>query len=132
LEQVPKTRKFHEIADDSEEDEEEEEEEDEEDDEEDDEEEVLPRARIDRKVIHHPPCAQCQKARRACEKSPNGGSCLPCKGKKYKCKYAKSEPGGVKRGRITKEDYKEDEGSEEEVAPPPAKKRATKKKAEPA
>ena len=65
-------------------------------DKEDDEEEVLPRARINRKVIHHPPCAWCQKARRACEKSPNGGSCLPCKGKKYKCEYAKSEPGGVK------------------------------------
>jgi hypothetical protein len=66
--------------------------------------------------------------------SPNGGSCLPCKARKYKCDYAKSEPRGAKRGRITKEEYEEEgegEGSEEELAPPPTKKRATKKKADP-
>ena len=76
----------------------------------------------------------CKKGHRACESNPNGGSCLPCKGKKYKCEYAKSEPRGAKRARVTKEDYEdEDEGeeNEEELAPPPAKKRVTKKKAQP-
>jgi hypothetical protein len=65
--------------------------------------------------------------------SPNGGSCLPCKARKYKCDYAKSEPRGAKRGRITKEEYDEEgegEGSEEELAPPPTKKRVMKKKAD--
>jgi hypothetical protein len=96
-EELPKTRKFHKIADDSDEEEEEDDEEEEED--------VLPTPRLDRKVINHPPCGRCQKARRACEMSPNGGSCLPCKARKYKCDYAKSEPRGAKRGRITKEEY---------------------------
>jgi hypothetical protein len=95
-EEFPKTRKFCEIADDSDEEEEEEEEEDEEDEEED----VLPTPQLDRRVINHPPCGRCQKAGRACEMSPKGGSCLPCKARKYKCDYAKSEPRG-QRGAVS-------------------------------
>ncbi len=118
-EKVPQD--YHETADDSEKDEEEEEE------------EVLPTGKLEKRALNHPPCVRCRKGRRPCESNPNGGSCLPCKGKKYKCEYANSEPGG-KRGCITKEEYwdgNEGEGSEEELAPPPAKKRATRKKAEP-
>ncbi len=110
--------------DDSEEDEEEEEEE---------EEEVLPTGKLEKRALNHPPCVWCRKGRRPCESNLYWGSCLPCKGKKYKCEYTNSEPGG-KRGRITKEEYWDDdegEGSEEELAPPPAKKWATRKKAEP-
>ena len=126
-EDLPKSRKFHEIAEDSED-----EEEDEKEGEEGEEEEVLPTPRLERRVIHHPPCGRCNKAHRSCEISPNGGSCLPCKARKYKCEYAKREPVGGKRGRITQEEYEVEEGSEEELAPPPAKKRATKTKPEPA
>ena len=41
-----------------------------------------------------------------------GVPAFPANGKKYKCEYAKSEPGEVKRGHIMKEEDEEDEGSE--------------------
>ena len=122
-EEVGKTRKFHEIADNSDEEEE--------DEEEDEDEDLGVDVQYPTRPFNHPACERCWKARRTCERAPNGGSCLPCKVKKYKCEYAWTEPVVVgKRGRITKEEYVEEE-SEEELAPPPAKKRATKKKAEP-
>jgi len=91
--------------------------------EDDDEEEATP-------LMHEVPCDGCRKGRRECLANPNGGACLPCKQRKYKCPYAK-RPAATKRGRETAEE-EDAEGSEDEVEeiPPPPKKR-TKKRSEP-
>jgi len=38
--------------------------------------------------LYEPPCGKCKCTGRDCEKAKGGGSCLSCKSKKYKCKYA--------------------------------------------